>query len=293
MGDSTANQKVSSEGFGADEEAALREALKRCSSETVEAACSFRKRNDPSFLPSVVLGIIERFLEPELRPKLKEKNSEDLRVMEDLGIDSLTLMEIVFLVEETLQVSIDNDEVRELRTVGDVKLFIDHKARGIPVPKKSRFLPIEQLAQVMPQQPPFLFLQEARIDHLRAEASYRISGEEFFLEGHFRNNPVFPASILLEALGQLGVLYLLEGKSPELEGAVDANQILFTSCEGVRCHRVCRPGDTLRLSVKPLRIRAPFATFEGWVHVGQEKAAFAEEITLTFGYCGTEPANSL
>jgi 3-hydroxyacyl-[acyl-carrier-protein] dehydratase len=34
--------------------------------------------------------------------------------------------------------------------------------------------------------------------------------------------------------------------------------------------------------VKPKRLKMPLATFEGAIRVGQEKAAIAEEITLTF-----------
>ena len=94
---------------------------------------------------------------------------------------------------------------------------------------------------------------------------------------------------MLEALGQLAVLYLLEGGTSSDEGkAVDPSKIFFTSCEGVRCHRICRPGDLLSLTVKPKRTKMPLATFEGSIRVGQEKAAMAEEITLTFAYADTK-----
>jgi 3-hydroxyacyl-[acyl-carrier-protein] dehydratase len=59
--------------------------------------------------------------------------------------------------------------------------------------------------------------------------------------------------------------------------------IFFTGCEGVRAHRVCKPGDILTLSIKPKRMKMPLATFEGAIRVGQEKAVIVEEITLTFG----------
>ncbi|MEZ5277515.1 MAG: phosphopantetheine-binding protein [Opitutaceae bacterium] len=269
-------------------EAALRESLKRCSPETLQAALDFRKSNDASYLPSIVLGIIERFVEPEHHARLREAD-EDLRVIEDLGLDSLTMMEVVILVEEVVNVSIANDELRNLRTVGDIKVFIDHKVRGLPPPEPSRFLSIEELVGIMPQQPPFLFLQEATMASGWVSAKYRIAGDEGFLAGHFPENPVFPASILLESLGQLAVLFLLEGKSSQIKRKVSSGSIYFTGCEGVRCHRVCRPGDVLKLSIKPKRIRHPLATFEGSIRVGQEKAAFAEEITLTFDYVPDEP----
>ncbi len=274
---------ASSKPFAPEDETALREALKRCSPSTFEAAIQFRKTCNPEHLPAVVIGVIERFVEPDLRVKLKDAD-DDLRLIEDLGIDSLTMMEIVILVEDVLQMSINNDELRNLRTVGDVKMFIDCKVRGLPLPKPTKFLPIEQIAAIMPIQPPFLFLNEASVSSSGANAKYKITGQEFFLQGHFKDNPIMPASIMLEALGQLGVLFLLEGIVTEPGKIVSPATIFFTGCEGVRAHRLCRPGDILTLSIKPKRMKMPLATFEGAIRVGQEKAAIAEEITLTFGY---------
>jgi 3-hydroxyacyl-[acyl-carrier-protein] dehydratase len=269
--------------FGPEDETALREALKRCSPSTFEAAVQYRKTGNPEHVPAVVIGIIERFVEPDLRTKLKDAD-DDLRLIEDLGIDSLTMMEIVILVEDVLQLTINNDDLRNLRAVGDVKIFIDCKIRGLPMPKPTKFLPIEEIGAVMPIQPPFLFLNEASVSSIGANGKYKISGQEFFLQGHFKDNPVMPASIMLEALGQLAVLYLLEGVQTEPGKVVAANTIFFTGCEGVRAHRICRPGDILTLSIKPKRMKMPLATFEGAIRVGQEKAVIAEEITMTFGF---------
>ena len=243
----------------------------------------FRKTANPEHVPAVVIGVIERFVEPDLRMKLKDAD-DDLRLIEDLGIDSLTMMEIVILVEDVLTMSINNDELRNLRTVGDVKTFIDCKIRGLPLPKPTKFIPIEHVAAVMPIQPPFLFLNEASVSSTSANGKYKISGQEFFLQGHFKDNPVMPASIMLEALGQLAVLYLLEGAPTEPGKVVSSQTIFFTGCEGVRAHRICKPGDILTLSIKPKRMKMPLATFEGSIRVGQEKAVIAEEITLTFGF---------
>jgi 3-hydroxyacyl-[acyl-carrier-protein] dehydratase len=80
------------------------------------------------------------------------------------------------------------------------------------------------------------------------------------------------------------VLFLLEGAVAESGKVVSPQTIFFTGCEGVRAHRMCKPGDTLTLSIKPKRMKMPLATFEGSIRVGQEKAAIAEEITLTYGF---------
>jgi len=268
--------------FTVEDEAALVEVLKRCSPATIEAAIKFRKTGDPVPVSTVVIGIIERFAEPDQRARLRGAD-DDLRLIEDLGVDSLTMMEIVILVEDALQMSINNDELRNLRTLGDIKTFIDCKVRGLPPPKPSRFLPIEHIGTVMPVQSPFLFLNEATIGSNGASAKYKITGDEFFLKGHFKDNPVMPASIMLEALGQLAVLFLLEGGHGEEGKQADPQTIYFTGCEGVRAHRVCKPGDTLTLSIKPKRLKMPLATVEGQIRVGQEKAVFVEEITLTYG----------
>jgi 3-hydroxyacyl-[acyl-carrier-protein] dehydratase len=274
---------IATKPFAPDDESALREALKRCSPSTFEAAVQFRKTGNADHMPAVVIGVIERFVEPDLRAKLKDAD-DDLRLIEDLGIDSLTMMEIVILVEDVLQLSINNDELRNLRTVGDVKTFIDCKIRGLPLPRPTKFLPIEHIGAVMPVQPPFLFLNEASVSSTGANGKYKITGQEFFLQGHFKDNPVMPASIMLEALGQLAVLFLLEGAATEPGKAIGANTIFFTGCEGVRAHRMCKPGDILTLSIKPKRMKMPLATFEGAIRVGQEKAVIAEDITLTFAY---------
>lgn len=142
----------------------------------------------------------------------------------------------------------------------------------------------EEILAVMPQQPPFLFLDSAEISENCANARYEIKGDEFFLKGHFKNNPVFPGTIMFEAMGQLAVFYLLKSESPAIEKKVDPGKIFFTSSDGARCARICRPGDVLEISVKPSRIRYPIGIFSGSMSVNGERAAFIEKISLTFGY---------
>lgn len=110
-------------------EAQLRESLRRCSEATIQAALAYRQTKSSEHTLAVVVGIIERYVDPELRPKLAD-GGESLRVIEDLGIDSLTMMEIVMLVEEVVQMTISNEELRGLATVGDIRAFIDRKAAG-------------------------------------------------------------------------------------------------------------------------------------------------------------------
>jgi 3-hydroxyacyl-[acyl-carrier-protein] dehydratase len=261
----------------------LKELLKRCPAGTYEAALAFRQDKDVDQIETIVMGVIDRHLEPEQREILS--NSDDtLRMYEDLGMDSLTMLEIVMLVEQTLQVSIDNEELRDLRTVGDVKAYLSAKAKGEEPPTRSKTYRIEEIASLMPHREPFLFLESVKIDGEIATGSYKISGNEYFLEGHFKENPVFPASIMIEALGQLCVFFLLKGESPSIASKVNPNTIFFTSCDGVKCRRICKPGDVLSMKVKVSRIRHPLACFSGEINVGEERTSHAEEIKLAFDY---------
>lgn len=84
----------------------------------------------------IVRGVIARFVDHKHRARLQAPEP-DLRLIEDLGIDSLTLMEIVMLAEEVLPVSISNEDLRRLRTLGEAERFITGKLRGEPPPAAS------------------------------------------------------------------------------------------------------------------------------------------------------------
>jgi acyl carrier protein len=119
-----------------EDDPVLRETLKRCSPATYYAACKFRKTGRDEDLQSVVLGVIERFVERELRPKLQSPD-DALRLSEDLGLDSLTMMEIVMLAEDILPISTTNEELARLRTLADVETFFEQKIGDLPATRSD------------------------------------------------------------------------------------------------------------------------------------------------------------
>lgn len=122
-----------------DDDPVLRETLKRCSPATYYAACKFRVHHNLTDLRTVVLGVIERFVERELRPKLQDAPEAvaALKLSQDLGLDSLTMMEIVMIAEEVLPIDISNEELTRLATVGDVQQFIAAKVQEPPSPRPA------------------------------------------------------------------------------------------------------------------------------------------------------------
>jgi len=102
----------------------LRELLKRCDPKVIEAAIEFQKTGSSENIFFIVRGIIERFLEPELRPKLHEEGSETTDLIEELGVDSLDMVEIVSTIEETFKLSIPNEDLLAMKTLKDIDDYI-------------------------------------------------------------------------------------------------------------------------------------------------------------------------
>lgn len=265
----------------------LRTSLKRCSADTIEAAVRFRTTGDLKELPTVVYGIIERHLPAENTRSLADA-PDDTRLIEDLGIDSLTLLEIVLSIEETVGISIENEELREIATLGQVKTFIAHKiaTAGDPTAttaKKVRRYTKLEVGTRLPQQPPFLFLEDAEIDGNIVRSSYIIQGTEAFLEGHFKDNPVMPASLVFEAIGQAACLWVLECAPEQLHMELGHSEVLFASIEEAHFYRRAKPGDTIELEAEMIHLRAPLAVFRGTAKLRGQRLAQIESLKLAFG----------
>lgn len=76
-----------------------------------------------------------------MSPKIKEIIVEQLGVdpekvkpeasfIDDLGADSLDIVELVMAMEEEFDLEIPDDEAEKLRTVGDVVGFLEKKGKG-------------------------------------------------------------------------------------------------------------------------------------------------------------------
>lgn len=269
----------------------IQSALKRCRPEVLEATLRFRETGDQTELPLIVYGIIERHLAAELTEKTDIHTLPDsTRLIEDLSVDSLTLLEIVLSIEEAVGISIENEELREIRTLGDVKTFIAKKVSKDGAKKDDsddeakKEYDFAAISVVLPQQPPFLFLDKATIENETVTAGYHIRGDEYFLEGHFRNNPVFPASIVFEALGQAACLWVLESAPKRLEIDLEAAEVLFASMGTTQFYRRAKPGDYLEFHLELQKLKSSLAIFNGQVHVRGERVARVENLMLAFGH---------
>lgn len=109
------------------EDAALRETLKHCSGCTYYAAYQLRLTGDHGRIPTLVAGVIGRYVRPNLRSRL-ERPEDEVLLDADLGVDSLDRMEIAGIFEDVLQTTIPDCELRALRTLGDVRRLVEARA---------------------------------------------------------------------------------------------------------------------------------------------------------------------
>ena len=56
--------------------------------------------------------------------------TDDKSFVDDLDVDSLSMVEVVVAAEEKFDVKIPDDEVKNLKTVGDAVAFIEQKQNG-------------------------------------------------------------------------------------------------------------------------------------------------------------------
>ncbi len=104
----------------------LRDELLGFSDDCVAAVLRFRETGDFEHFWAGMPGMVSYHLPSKAaRQELTEANfTEELRLSQDLGLDSLSLMEMAFKLDELTGVRIETHEMTNIRTVGDLKGFL-------------------------------------------------------------------------------------------------------------------------------------------------------------------------
>jgi 3-hydroxyacyl-[acyl-carrier-protein] dehydratase len=104
----------------------IAKSLKRCSDETLEAALRFEESRDLAELPAIILGVLSRDA-ANPKPEGVAVATDDCRLMEDIGMDSFGMIEVVMTAEEVLGITVANQEMNDIRTLGQLKAFLSTK----------------------------------------------------------------------------------------------------------------------------------------------------------------------
>jgi 3-hydroxyacyl-[acyl-carrier-protein] dehydratase len=127
-------------------------------------------------------------------------------------------------------------------------------------------------SDLIPHRTPFLFVDEivALVPGQSATGIWKLTGEEYFFNGHFPNRPTLPGVLMCEAIAQVGACAILSqekfvGKLP-----------LFGGLDGARFRRQVVPGDLLEMSVQLGRMSARAGKGTGVAKVNGEIACECE-----------------
>ena len=127
----------------------------------------------------------------------------------------------------------------------------------------------EDLKQILPHREPMLLVDEAELgEDGVARGSYRVRGDEWFLQGHFPGNPIVPGVVQCEIIAQAACVLFAE----ELKHSTP----LYTGIDKVRFKGQVKPGDRLDLEIRLRRTKGPFYFTEGKAMVEGKLVASGE-----------------
>ena len=130
----------------------------------------------------------------------------------------------------------------------------------------------EEIKQFLPHREPMLLVDwTERQEDGSIRATYNVTGEEWFLKGHFPGFPVVPGVVICEIMAQSCTLLLGE----ELAGHTP----FYGGLDKVRFKRMVRPGDTIETSARMKANRGSLFIIEAEARVEGQLACKGE---LTF-----------
>jgi 3-hydroxyacyl-[acyl-carrier-protein] dehydratase len=126
------------------------------------------------------------------------------------------------------------------------------------------------IEKIIPHRAPMLLVDKIEvIDETHTTGYCTIRGDEFYMQGHFPNNPVVPGVMLCEMMAQ----------SASVVMDTECKNTLFVSMDGVKFKHIVRPGDTVRFEIHLTRRNAHFYFFSGRGFVG-DKVCVSGDLVL-------------
>ncbi len=130
----------------------------------------------------------------------------------------------------------------------------------------------EELMKILPHRDVMLLLDEAEVIDGVAHGKLAITGDEWFLKGHFPDEPIVPGVIQCEILAQ-STCVLLQDMISDCENGV---RTLYTGLNNVKFRKPVKPGDVFRTECVIEKQKCPFYFASGKGYVGDTLCISAE-----------------
>lgn len=121
-------------------------------------------------------------------------------------------------------------------------------------------LDIQQILKYLPHRYPFLLIDKVLLFEpwKTLTALKNVTVNEPFFQGHFRERPVMPGVLIVEALAQAAGLIILISE-PSL--TCEKNLFLLAGIDKVRYKHMVSPGDQMHLKAELIRHKQEFYKF--------------------------------
>ena len=124
----------------------------------------------------------------------------------------------------------------------------------------------EEIKKILPHREPMLLVEEAFLNEDgSATGYYLVKGDEFFLKGHFPDNPIVPGVIQCEMMAQSACIMFAD----KMQGKNCTP--VYTGLDKVRFRGMVKPGDKVRIDTKLLKESHPLYMLHGELSVDGKK----------------------
>ena len=100
------------------------------SPEAKDAFARFETTRQPADADFLVIAIMLDHIHDE-KVRRAGTPADSASLVADLGFDSVAITEMVFFLEDLFQIRISNEEILRVRTVGDLRAFVQQKLAGL------------------------------------------------------------------------------------------------------------------------------------------------------------------